>query len=205
MKLAAAEPAKADAKPAAAAPAAGAKKSYTIGVIAKSQSNPVFQAARTGAEDAAKDISAKYNIDVKINWRTPTAEDAQQQAQYVEQLVSSGVNAITISCTDAKVLTGAINAAADKGIPVMTFDSDAPDSKRIGYYGMDDYSCGKQLAKEIADLLNKKGTIAILGTYALGYGARLLAPVFARPAAWRVLDGFIALTMFALAALLWRV
>jgi ribose transport system substrate-binding protein len=170
-KVAPAEPAKpeakpdakSDSKPAAGAAPAGAKKSYTIGVIAKSQSNPVFQAARTGAEDAAKDISAKYNIDVKINWRTPTAEDAQQQAQYVEQLVSSGVNAITISCTDAKVLTGAINAAADKGIPVMTFDSDAPDSKRIGYYGMDDYSCGKQLAKEIAGLLNKKGTIAILG------------------------------------------
>ena len=40
--------------------------------------------------------------------------------------------------------------------------------------------------------------------FALGYGARLLGPVFARPVAWRVLDGFIALTMFALAALLWR-
>lgn len=34
----------------------------------------------------------------------------------------------------------------------------------------------------------------------LGFGARLLAPWFARPAAWRVLDGLVALTMFALAA-----
>src|SRR5690606_28951997 len=30
---------------------------------------------------------------------------------------------------------------------------------------------------------------------ALGYGARLLAPVFARPVAWRVLDGAIAVVM----------
>jgi L-lysine exporter family protein LysE/ArgO len=30
---------------------------------------------------------------------------------------------------------------------------------------------------------------------ALGYGARLLAPLFARPAAWRWLDGAVALTM----------
>ena len=36
--------------------------------------------------------------------------------------------------------------------------------------------------------------------FALGYGARLLQPVFARPSAWRVLDGLIAIVMFALAA-----
>ncbi|WP_425091964.1 LysE/ArgO family amino acid transporter [Tropicimonas sp. S265A] len=34
----------------------------------------------------------------------------------------------------------------------------------------------------------------------LGYGARLLAPIFARPAAWRVLDAVIAVTMWAIAA-----
>ncbi len=34
---------------------------------------------------------------------------------------------------------------------------------------------------------------------ALGYGARLLAPVFTRPAAWRVLDTLIGALMFALA------
>ena len=33
----------------------------------------------------------------------------------------------------------------------------------------------------------------------LGFGARLLRPVFARPAAWRVLDGVIAVVMGALA------
>jgi L-lysine exporter family protein LysE/ArgO len=33
----------------------------------------------------------------------------------------------------------------------------------------------------------------------LGFGARLLRPVFARPAAWRVLDGVIAVVMSALA------
>ena len=38
----------------------------------------------------------------------------------------------------------------------------------------------------------------------LGYGARLLAPLFARPLAWRVLDGVIAGVMWAIAALLLR-
>jgi L-lysine exporter family protein LysE/ArgO len=36
--------------------------------------------------------------------------------------------------------------------------------------------------------------------FALGYGARLLAPLFARPLAWRLLDGTIALVMWAIAA-----
>jgi len=35
---------------------------------------------------------------------------------------------------------------------------------------------------------------------ALGYGARLLRPLFARPRAWQVLDAVIALVMFAIAA-----
>ena len=35
---------------------------------------------------------------------------------------------------------------------------------------------------------------------ALGFGARLLRPLFARPAAWRVLDGAIALVMVTIAA-----
>ena len=36
--------------------------------------------------------------------------------------------------------------------------------------------------------------------FSLGYGARALAPLFARPSAWRVLDAIIALTMWAIAA-----
>lgn len=35
---------------------------------------------------------------------------------------------------------------------------------------------------------------------ALGYGARLLVPIFARPAAWRVLDAIVGVTMLSLAA-----
>mgnify|MGYP006193725177 CR=1 FL=1 len=35
--------------------------------------------------------------------------------------------------------------------------------------------------------------------FSLGYGARLLAPLFARPVAWRVLDGVIALVMASIA------
>ena len=43
------------------------------------------------------------------------------------------------------------------------------------------------------------GLGSVLWFTGLGYGARLLRPVFARPAAWRVLDGGIAAVMVLLA------
>lgn len=36
--------------------------------------------------------------------------------------------------------------------------------------------------------------------FGLGYGARLLSPLFARPRSWQILDGLIAVTMWAIAA-----
>jgi len=44
------------------------------------------------------------------------------------------------------------------------------------------------------------GTASVLWFCGLGYGARLAAPLLARPAAWRVLDVLIGLTMLAIAA-----
>jgi ribose transport system substrate-binding protein len=141
---------------------AGAKSNYTIGLVAKSQSNPVFQAARVGAMDAARDLSAKYKIKIKIDWRTPNDEDAQKQAEAIEQLVLAGADGIAVSCSDANKLTDAINSAAKNGVPVATFDSDAPASKRFVTFGIDDEKCGEQLLNEIAKIMNGKGTIAIL-------------------------------------------
>lgn len=40
---------------------------------------------------------------------------------------------------------------------------------------------------------------SVLWFFGLGYGARLLAPLFARPMAWRILDGLIAVVMWGLA------
>src|SRR5437867_1128746 len=138
------------------------KKSYTIGLVAKSQSNPVFQAARVGAMDAARELGAKYNINIKIDWRTPNDEDAQKQAEAIEQLVLAGADGIAVSCSDANKLTDAINSAVKKGVPVATFDSDAPSSKRFVTFGVDDVKCGEQVMEELAKFMGGKGTVAIL-------------------------------------------
>ena len=76
--------------------------------------------------------------------------------------MNEGANAILVSCSDAGKLTGAIDDAVARGVPVMTFDSDAPKSKRFAYYGVDDCRVGEQVMAELAKQLDGKGKVAIL-------------------------------------------
>src|SRR5688572_16392998 len=141
---------------------AAERRKITIGLVAKSQSNAVFQAAYAGAKDAAKELGEKYNADVTIDWQTPVDEDAQKQAEAIDALARSGAQGIAVSCTEANTLTPAINRAVGAGSIVMCFDSDAPRSKRMCYYGTDDATCGKAVMAELAKAMGDKGTIAIL-------------------------------------------
>jgi ribose transport system substrate-binding protein len=102
---------------AAAVTLSAAPRTITIGLVAKSQGNPVFQAARVGAEDAAKALSEKHGVNIRIDWRTPNEEDAQKQAEAIEQLVLAGAEGIAVSCSDANKLTDAIDAAVTNGVP----------------------------------------------------------------------------------------
>lgn len=137
-------------------------KTITIAMIAKSSTNPVFLSAKTGAEAAAKDLSKEHGVKIEIDWRTPPAEDGQVQAQRIAQAVNDGADAVLISCSDAGKVTGAINDAVGRGCPVMTFDSDAPDSKRFAFYGVDDIKTGELVMAELAKQVGGKGKVAIL-------------------------------------------
>jgi L-lysine exporter family protein LysE/ArgO len=66
-------------------------------------------------------------------------------------------------------------------------------------------SIGAQQAAGVQGWFVAGASMASLLWFAsLGFGARWLAPLFARPKAWQVLDGLIGLTMWLLAALLVR-
>ena len=137
--------------------APGRSPGLKIAMIAKSSTNPVFLSARTGAEAAAKELSQKHNVPVEIVWLTPPAEDGQVQAQRLAQAVNEGATAALISCSDAGKVTGAINDAVARGVPVMTFDSDAPESKRFAFYGVDDVKTGQAVMDELAKQMGEQG------------------------------------------------
>src|SRR5205823_2275717 len=115
-----------------------------------------------GAKDVAKTLGPKYGVTVEIDWQTPPDEDAQKQAEAIEQLARGGAAGIAVSCSDANTCTPAINKAVELGAVVMCFDSDAPRSKRLCYYGTDDITCGKLVMEELARIMGHKGTVAIL-------------------------------------------
>jgi len=138
------------------------QRSITIGMIGKIATNPVFIAAYSGASVAAKELGAKYKVDIFIDLQTPKVEDVREQAAAMENFARSGVSGIAIACSDANYLSPTIDEVSDKGIPVMCFDSDAPKSKRFAYCGADDSEFGKMLMKEMAAELKGKGVIAVL-------------------------------------------
>lgn len=148
--------------PKAGAPSTSTTRKFRFGVIAKSQSNPVFIAAKNGAMAAGRELAKERGVEIEVIWNTPPSEDAQKQAEFITQLANSGVDGIAVSVTDANVLTSAINAAVDKGVPVVCFDSDAPNSKRMAIYGMDDADAGQELARQLVKAMGDKGVVAVL-------------------------------------------
>jgi ribose transport system substrate-binding protein len=130
---------------------------YRFAVIPKSLDLPVFNYAKVGAERAAKELG-----NIEVIWRAPETADQLRQKEILESFITQKVDGIAISCTNGDFLTETINKAVDAGIPVVTWDADAPKSKRLAYYGVDDFAAGKIMGEETARLLGDKGTVAII-------------------------------------------
>ncbi|HEV8132741.1 MAG TPA: sugar-binding protein [Acidobacteriota bacterium] len=130
---------------------------YRFAVMPKALNLPVFNYARTGAERAAKELG-----NVEIIWRAPETADELKQKEILESFITQRVDAIAISCINGDFLTDTINKAMVSGIPVMTWDADAPKSKRIAYYGVDDFAGGQILGEGAAKLLGGKGKVAMI-------------------------------------------
>jgi ribose transport system substrate-binding protein len=133
-----------------------------IVMIAKNTTNPIFASARKGADAAARELAEKHDVRIEIVWMTPDREDGELQASAIAQAVRDRASAILISCSDPARTTSAIDNAVERGVPVMTFDSDAADSKRFAFYGVDDEKLGQTVMRELASQIGKKGPVAIL-------------------------------------------
>lgn len=138
------------------------KQRIQIGLIAPDQSSAFFQVVHAGAKNAAQVYSNQGGVEVHVSWATPLEADARKQAEAIDHLVSLGVQGIAVACIDSEVLTPAINRAVEKGIPVVTIDSDAPQSKRLAHIGTDDVAIGQSVMAELARVLGDEGTVAML-------------------------------------------
>lgn len=126
-------------------------------VIPKATDLPVFNYARIGAERKARELGG-----IEVIWRGPASADPVEQQEILEQFITQRVDGIAISCTNGEMLAPTIDKAIEAGIPVVTWDADAPTSKRLAYYGVDDFAAGQLLAREAVKAIGGKGTVAVL-------------------------------------------
>lgn len=110
------------------------------------------------AEAGAKDAGAEFNVDVDVVM--PPKATAVVQKQKVEDLLTSGVQAIAISPLDADNQTDWLNTIAEK-VPLITHDSDAPASTRLMYIGMDNYAAGRACGELVRKALPEGGNVLL--------------------------------------------
>jgi ribose transport system substrate-binding protein len=139
-----------------------ASLSLTIAWIPKALNNPVFELGREGALQKAAELTARGPVPVHVLYVGPVASDAAEQVRVVEDVIRRGVGAIAISCDDPTACVEPINKAVAAGIPVLTWDSDSPDSRRLTYLGINNYEAGQTAADLLARALKGKGKIALL-------------------------------------------
>ena len=117
-----------------------------IVIVPKGLNNPVFKIADLSGQQRANELG---NVEFRFTG-SPQSDGAQQVAA-IDGLISSGYDGIGISVDDGQTVIEPINRAIAKGIQVITWDSDAPKSKRACFYGVDNVKGGQKQA----DIMNK--------------------------------------------------
>jgi ribose transport system substrate-binding protein len=139
-----------------------APEKLTIAWIPKALNNPVFEVGRDGAFKKAQELTADGPIEVEVLYAGSVASDAAEQARVVEDVIARDVDGIGISCNDLTACADPINKAVAAGIPVMTWDSDSPESDRFTYLGVDNYVGGKAAAELLVRFMGEEGKVALL-------------------------------------------
>jgi len=115
--------------------------------------------AKAGCEDAAAELSNDQR-QVIVRIRFPNPPTADRQKQEVEDLMAAGIQGLAISPLSAEDQVSLLNQWAAK-IPLITHDSDAPDSDRLVYIGMDNYLAGRMVGEMIKEALPDGGKVAL--------------------------------------------
>src|SRR3954462_9880791 len=125
-------------------------------LVAANTKLPYWQTALAGLNHAASEMK------VKAEMAGPDTYDTKAEHEEFQTAVAQKPAGILISAADAGLMAPDINAALAQGIPVITMDSDAPDSKRLFFIGTDNYKAGTLGGKLVAKLLGNKGNIVVL-------------------------------------------
>ncbi|CEK13133.1 sugar-binding protein [Chthonomonas calidirosea] len=121
--------------------------------------SPFWDAMVKGMQEEAKQLH------VNADWRGPNPSENTVQIQMFNDALAAHVDGIGLSAIDPNGITPTINKAVDSGLPVICFDSDAPNSKRLAYLGTNNYEAGYIAGKAALKLFPHGGKlVAFVGT-----------------------------------------
>ncbi|CAJ1964797.1 unnamed protein product [Cylindrotheca closterium] len=138
---------------------------YKFALVPKRVNSIFFAATKDGCMDRAKFLSSQQGVDIECLYTGPSDfdPDGTQQAEIVQSLIDQGdIDGLSISILKAEPMRPVIQNAIAKGIPVVTFDSDDPQSGRASYIGTDNFFFGEQLGKVLIQIKPTGGNYMIL-------------------------------------------
>lgn len=141
--------AKAETKTADAKADSGKKLKFAV--VIHDTGNSFFSVMDTASQDAAKQLG------VEVKFMGPKSFDVAQQISMIESAIDAGYDGIAYSAPDPKAFDAMYKKAKEKGIPVIAFNTDAPNA-RDAFVGQDLELSGYQIGK------------IMFGTYMKGEG-----------------------------------
>lgn len=121
---------------------AAQKKKLKLGIILLSTENPFFVDVEQGVTEKAEELSG-YNCTVVVKY---ISYGAKEQLHAIDELVEEEVNGIALPPYNDESIRERINQLHDLGIPVVTFNTDIENSKRLAYVGSNYIKSGETAA-----------------------------------------------------------
>ena len=129
----------------------------TIVVMPKLVGIPYFNASEDGALQAGEDLG------INVIYTGPTTADAAEQVRMLEDLISTGVDAIAVAPNDAAALTPVLMRAKNAGIAILDWDTPAdPSVVDVSVKQIDDQVYGQHIWDLLVEQMGDEGDYAIV-------------------------------------------
>jgi rhamnose transport system substrate-binding protein len=131
---------------------------YTLALVTKFIGNSsYYDAVEEGAKEAAGQLG------INLIFTGASDNDYQKQIKVIEELIKKNVDVIAVAATDPFKLLPILNKAREKGIKVITWDSDTDSTGREFFVNaVKPDTLGSTLMNNLAARLNERGEYAII-------------------------------------------
>jgi ribose transport system substrate-binding protein len=133
-------------------------------VIVPKVAHPWFDEVHKGARIQAGILSSRLGVDIIIDYMPPVSADIVEQDAMLERAAETRPAGIAVDPVDAVGNIAAINRIREQGIPLVVFDSPAPDPA-ITSIGNDFFRQGTIAAERLAALIGGAGKVAVMRGY----------------------------------------